>query len=103
MQLLENKKIVLFGGSGFLGLAMAEYLQSAGAKVTIVSRSTPKLTGQWNHQNLDLQRLRQAKCNFPAATVILDRSLEGAEVIHFTGKRYLLRGRASTANRNNEK
>ena len=57
MHPFQDKRIILFGGSGFLGLAMAEYLQSAGADVTIVSRSTPKLSGQWNHRVWDARTL----------------------------------------------
>jgi hypothetical protein len=42
---LAGKRIVIAGGSGFLGLSMAEQFASAGAEVTIVSRSTPNATG----------------------------------------------------------
>ena len=57
MHLFQEKRIILFGGSGFLGLSMAEHLSTAGADVTIVSRSTPKLTGQWNHRVWDARTL----------------------------------------------
>lgn len=39
---LTGKKIVIAGGSGFLGLSMAEHLGKAGAEVTILARSQPK-------------------------------------------------------------
>jgi len=49
MNELIKKRIVIAGGSGFLGLSMAEAFASAGAEVTIVSRSVPKASGSWKH------------------------------------------------------
>lgn len=46
---LSGKRIVIAGGSGFLGLSMAEAFIAAGAEVTIVSRSIPKATAAWKH------------------------------------------------------
>ncbi|WP_315853974.1 epimerase [Crateriforma spongiae] len=46
---LKNKRIVIAGGSGFLGLSMAEAFLAAGAEVTIISRSVPKAKGDWKH------------------------------------------------------
>lgn len=46
---LSGKRIVITGGSGFLGLSMAEHFAEAGALVTIVSRSVPKANGRWSH------------------------------------------------------
>ena len=50
---LKNKRIVIAGGSGFLGLSMAEAFSRAGADVTILSRSVPKATGSWKHRIWD--------------------------------------------------
>ncbi len=50
---LTGKRIVIAGGSGFLGLSMATQFAEAGADVTIVSRSAPKTNGQWTHQVWD--------------------------------------------------
>ena len=47
---LSGKSIVLTGGSGFLGLSMAEAFAVAGAKLTILSRSVPKVSGSWSHR-----------------------------------------------------
>ncbi|MEM1067736.1 MAG: TIGR01777 family oxidoreductase [Planctomycetota bacterium] len=47
---LRGQSIVLAGGSGFLGLSMAEAFAEAGAKLTILSRSVPKVTGAWSHR-----------------------------------------------------
>ncbi len=46
---LQNKRIVIAGGSGFLGLSMAEAFSRGGANVTILSRSMPKAAGAWKH------------------------------------------------------
>lgn len=57
MDNLNNKTVVIAGGSGFLGLSMAEALSDAGAKVTILSRSPPKPIGRQgsrcSHQTWD--------------------------------------------------
>lgn len=46
---LSGKRIVIAGGSGFLGLSLAEYFAAAGAEVTILSRSQPKEGGRWSY------------------------------------------------------
>jgi len=46
---LTGKRIVVAGGSGFLGLAMATQFAGAGADVTIVSRSRLKANGRWKN------------------------------------------------------
>ncbi len=46
---LQKKRIVIAGGSGFLGLSMAEAFAGGGANVTILSRSVPKAAGSWKH------------------------------------------------------
>ena len=42
------KRIVIAGGSGFLGISLAHHLVEHGAMVTILSRSSPKPTGSWD-------------------------------------------------------
>ncbi len=46
---LIGKRIVIAGGSGFLGLSMATRFAETGADVTILSRSVPNATGPWKH------------------------------------------------------
>ncbi|QDT07287.1 Epimerase family protein [Rubripirellula lacrimiformis] len=48
-QKLSDKRIVIAGGSGFLGLSMASALAQDGADVTLLSRSAPKAAGRWTH------------------------------------------------------
>ncbi len=50
---LAGKRIVISGGSGFLGLSMAEYFSKAGGDVTILSRSRPKGNDLWSHISWD--------------------------------------------------
>ncbi len=50
---LTDKRIVIAGGSGFLGLSMAEAFAGGGAEVTILSRSVPKVAGPWKHSVWD--------------------------------------------------
>jgi uncharacterized protein (TIGR01777 family) len=50
---LNGKRIVIAGGSGFLGISMATHFACAGAKVTILARSQPKVTGNWTHATWD--------------------------------------------------
>ena len=50
---LEGKRIVIAGGSGFLGTSMATEFFRAGAKVTVLRRSKQKLTGDWAYQVWD--------------------------------------------------
>lgn len=49
MENLAGKRIVIAGGSGFLGLSLTEAFAGAGAEVTILSRSMPKGTGTRTH------------------------------------------------------
>lgn len=44
---IKGKRILIAGGSGFLGLSMASQFGRDGADVTILSRSIPKVTGAW--------------------------------------------------------
>jgi len=46
---VKGQKIIIAGGSGFLGISLATYLDSIGAHVTILSRSDLKVAGPWDH------------------------------------------------------
>ena len=49
----EHEKIVITGGSGFLGKSLSRHLSSQGYKVIIVSRHCPEDSGPWTHKNWD--------------------------------------------------
>lgn len=50
---LESQKIIIAGGSGFLGLSLARYLSDRGADVVILSRTAPRVSGPWRYQQWD--------------------------------------------------
>ncbi|WP_254509830.1 epimerase [Anatilimnocola floriformis] len=50
-------KIVIAGGSGFLGLSLATHLAELGAEVVILSRTPPKVAGPWKHIAWDAHTL----------------------------------------------
>jgi uncharacterized protein (TIGR01777 family) len=50
---LEGRKIVIAGGSGFLGVSLAFHLADQGAEVVILSRHAPRVTGPWRHRTWD--------------------------------------------------
>lgn len=50
---LSGKRIVIAGGSGFLGLSMSEYFSNGDVNVTILSRSKPKWMERCSHHSWD--------------------------------------------------
>lgn len=57
----EFGRIVIAGGSGFLGSSLAAYLVERGASVVILSRRQPKASGRWRHVPWDARTLGQWK------------------------------------------
>ncbi len=55
--LLEDKRIVIAGGSGFLGISLAHHLVERGFSIVILSRSVPKVSGPWRHRLWDARTL----------------------------------------------
>jgi uncharacterized protein len=45
--------IVILGGSGFLGISLARHLTELGARVVIVSRAAPRVSGAWESVKWD--------------------------------------------------
>ena len=50
---LASRRIVIAGGSGFLGVSLAHHLAELGVEVVILSRSKPKCAGPWGHVEWD--------------------------------------------------
>ncbi|MCA9117054.1 MAG: DUF1731 domain-containing protein [Planctomycetaceae bacterium] len=50
---MSAQKIIIAGGSGFLGISLASHLAERGASVVILSRSEPKAKGAWQHRVWD--------------------------------------------------
>jgi len=44
-----NSRIVIAGGSGFLGGSLATHLTARGYSVVVLSRNAPKIDGPWRH------------------------------------------------------
>jgi uncharacterized protein (TIGR01777 family) len=53
----KGNKVVIAGGSGFLGVSLATHLAATGASVVILSRHAPKVTGPWRHVAWDARTL----------------------------------------------
>jgi uncharacterized protein (TIGR01777 family) len=45
----DRGRIVIAGGSGFLGVSLADHLAKAGWSVVILSRNAPRVNGPWRH------------------------------------------------------
>ena len=54
---LNTARVVIAGGSGFLGVSLASHLVSRGHSVVIVSRHPPKIVGPWRHVGWDARTL----------------------------------------------
>ena len=63
--------VVIAGGSGFLGLALAEHLVAKGCKVTILSRSKPA-AGPWQHVSWDARTLGDWSRVIDGATALVN-------------------------------
>ena len=53
MMRLDGKKILIAGGNGFFGISLATQFAGTGAKVTVLSRSQPKVAGDWTYATWD--------------------------------------------------
>lgn len=45
----QPNRVVIAGGSGFLGVSLAHHLSSAGMAVVLLSRHAPRVNGPWRH------------------------------------------------------
>lgn len=45
----QPRRVVIAGGSGFLGVSLARHLAGLGWQVTTLSRNRPRLEGPWQH------------------------------------------------------
>jgi uncharacterized protein (TIGR01777 family) len=50
---LQTGRIVIAGGSGFLGASLAHHLAASGKSIVILSRQPPKTSGPWRHVTWD--------------------------------------------------
>ncbi len=72
----SGMKIVIAGGSGFLGLSLARHLAAGGHRVVILSRSAPPRDQRWEHRRWDGRTLSD-----------WSRSLDGADgLVNLAGR-----------------
>ena len=71
-QTVLSKRIVIAGGSGFLGVSLARHLSQQGALVTILSRNSPKPAGAWNFVSWDARMLNDWKSALDGADAIVN-------------------------------
>lgn len=64
---LEQKKVVIAGGSGFLGVSLAHHFAERGAEVVILSRNEPKVSGPWKHRRWDARTVGDWKAELDGA------------------------------------
>ena len=72
-------QVVITGGSGFLGVSLAHHLSAKGYKITIVSRSRPKVVGNWSWQAWDGRTVGDWKntlCGAAAVVNLTGRSVD---------------------------
>lgn len=48
-----ERRVVIAGGTGFLGLSLAEYLTRQGCAITLISRNPPPRSALWSHATWD--------------------------------------------------
>jgi NAD dependent epimerase/dehydratase family enzyme len=53
----SSKRVVIAGGSGFLGTSLATHLAAAGMSVVVLSRNALKVAGAWRHVAWDARTL----------------------------------------------
>src|SRR5262245_36174624 len=56
-QLKDSDRIIIAGGSGFLGLSLARHLTACGNSVVLLSRHPPQANGPWKHVTWDARTL----------------------------------------------
>jgi uncharacterized protein (TIGR01777 family) len=49
----SNGRVVIAGGTGFLGLNLAAHLAEEGYEIVLISRNAPRKTGPWKHARWD--------------------------------------------------
>ena len=69
---LPAQKVVIAGGSGFLGISLAKYLAARGVAITILSRNPPKISGPWRHIQWDARTLADWKHEFDGASGVVN-------------------------------
>ena len=67
-----SRKIVIAGGSGFLGISLAKYLAATGVSVVLLSRTAPRVAGAWRHVPWDARTTGDWKCELDRAVGLVN-------------------------------
>lgn len=68
----SKEKIVITGGSGFLGVNLAQALLEADYEVCIISRNPPKTNGDWKYTSWDAHSPGEWVSELDGATTIIN-------------------------------
>lgn len=67
-----KEKVVITGGSGFLGVNLAQALLQAEYAVCLISRNPPKMNGEWSYARWDARSLGEWTGELEGATAIVN-------------------------------
>jgi uncharacterized protein (TIGR01777 family) len=64
--------IVIAGGSGFLGISLANHLANSTSSIVLLSRTAPKVAGPWRHVSWDARTLGGWKRELDGAAALVN-------------------------------
>ncbi len=67
-----SNRIVIAGGSGFLGISLARHLSAIGFDVVVLSRNVPKASGAWRHVNWDARTIGEWKAELDGCAAVVN-------------------------------
>lgn len=65
-------RIVIAGGTGFLGMSLARHLAGVGCEVVLISRHPPAARGMWSHARWDGVHLGDWSSHLDGATAVVN-------------------------------
>src|SRR3954454_4210872 len=71
-QQISKPRVVIAGGSGFIGISLAMHLDAANYDVTIFSRHAPKPRGPWRHIPWDARTLGDWRQSLGGAAALIN-------------------------------
>jgi uncharacterized protein len=69
---LHSGRIVIAGGSGFLGVSLAQHLAALGCSIVVLSRNPPAVVGPWRHVCWDARTLGDWRRELDGASGIVN-------------------------------
>jgi uncharacterized protein (TIGR01777 family) len=72
MDSVSRGRIIIAGGSGFLGVSLATHLADAGYDIVILSRKPPKTAGPWRRVPWDARTLGDWKHELNGASTVIN-------------------------------